>query len=174
MDNFDSDLETLLNEAEINPTDFEDIVDDLDIAECYVGEGIDDLLKEIVDPDTSPEAKEQAQLSHWAKSGAVEYVEKYHEEHFRRRECEEEITRLQKEILEIKQCNAVLQGTMKRKDGTILKITKAWKKLATDWNVLNEELNTKVNELTISLENAQLKKVSVYFIAIVFYWVCFR
>lgn len=154
--NLDCELDALLASVDIAPSDFEDILSNLDLSEAPVGPGIDDLLAQIIDPATSQEARESASLSHWAAAGAATYLEKYYEEKFRRQECEEEIDKLQKELLTLRQNTAVLQGNGRRKDATILKISEAWKSVSSEWKTF--EGTTRSEFEALKKEHASLSR----------------
>jgi hypothetical protein len=161
LEGFAADLENILQEADIRPDEFQNIIEELGEGDDVTG-GFAGLLEGLgIEGDINNvesmylrEEVEEDEISDWAKSGAVEYVKMFHDEKFKRQECETEIQKLQSEMLALKQKNAVLEGNMKRKDISLHKITSAWNHVSKEWKA--HEATSKVALSKLQKEQSDL------------------
>ncbi|CAG7818029.1 unnamed protein product [Allacma fusca] len=128
-------LSSILSAAHLKASEFEEILEKID-------EFSDETFEEIGNADEEIETiLTKLEVSDWAKSGANEYMQKFHEEKFKREHCEREIASLQKSLLKLQEDAAVREKMSNKKDVILVKMSKAWSEVTKQWQA--HELQSK-------------------------------
>ncbi|CAL8094614.1 unnamed protein product [Orchesella dallaii] len=138
-----SDLEKILSEYELPAEELEALINNLD------DEDIDLTAVEFIESDEADgnfvDALSQLKLNDWSNDES--YNEMYHAEKFKREQCEKELHFLQQSVLSEKQQNAVLEGTLKRRNMMLVQITMAFNRVCKEWKKFDSESKATVNKL---------------------------
>ncbi|ODM96957.1 Centrobin [Orchesella cincta] len=138
-----SDLEKILSEYELPAEELEALINNLD------DEDIDLTAVEFIENDEVDgnfvDALSQLKLNEWSNDES--YNEMYHAEKFKREQCEKELNFLQQSVLAEKQQNAVLEGTLKRRNMMLVQITMAFNRVCKEWKKFDSESKATVNKL---------------------------
>lgn len=139
-----SDLAEILGEIDIPSDELESLIDNLDDADLPEAagflDGVDSVDGNLVD------ALSHLKLDNWRNDEGT-FTEKYHNERVKREQCERELRNLQEKFLTEKQQNAVLEGTLKRRNAMLVQITVAFNRVCKEWTKFDADNKAAVNKL---------------------------
>jgi len=151
------------DELGLDQFDVEEILHEANIHESE----LDDILSEISDHDHVPDvgvsgikdffkySNSLGDFQRGNEEGEEGYKRKYFEERYRRDHCENEISKLQKQLLEVNEKVSVSDGLLRGKETTITKLNKVYQRLQTQWK--SHEKGCKEEVTQLKAQNAQLR-----------------
>lgn len=145
MESIASDLEKILSEIDTN--ELESLIENFDESDVdapgtdRIFDGIETLEGNLVD------ALSQLNLDSLQNSAEAKFSEKFHDERIKREKCEKELRILQEHFLAEKQQNAVLEGTLKRRNVMLMQITVAFNRVCKEWKKFDAENKAAVSKL---------------------------
>lgn len=141
-----SDLEKILSEIEMPADELESLIENLDDEDGDFTD-IPVFFDDAAIEGNFVDAFTQLKLDVGKSNDSEHFSEKFHAEKFKREQCEKELRNLQECLLTEKQQNAVLEGTLKRRNVMLMQITMAFNRVCKEWKKIDSESKATVSKL---------------------------